>query len=379
MKRPTTPLVSAAITAVAAVTVSMSSSAGHAATNPPPVVDSESSPDVGFSDRGATSYTFTITYRDDAAIDASTIDVDDVAVSGVATTLLVVSAEASSTTNTTPLTAVYTVRPPGGSWDAADDGTYTIALSGNQVGDVGSPQAFVSADSALGSFTVSVSDGPIENGQVSLRDGVLLIVGTGEGDRVHVVSAGPNLKVVASFLNDAQPEFELQEVDSIVAQLREGGDHITISDNLQVPATVLGGPGNDRLVGGSGSSVLVGNAGDDFLLGGGGHDILIGGDGSDGMVGAAGDDLLIGGTTDHDANGDDLQRLRAEWSSDQGYSDRVSIIRTGGGSLGGTALNDVTVHDDLDVDRLTGAADRDWFFSGVGDRVTDRSSDEEQD
>src|SRR5439155_19397108 len=33
----------------------------------------------------------------------------------------------------TPRTATYRFTPPGGSWDVADDGTYTVAIEPNQV------------------------------------------------------------------------------------------------------------------------------------------------------------------------------------------------------------------------------------------------------
>ena len=67
------------------------------------------------------------------------------------------SAVESTGTNGTPRTGVYTVTPPGGSWDSGDNGTYTIGMVGNQVSDDGTPQLFVPADTSLTTFEVSIN------------------------------------------------------------------------------------------------------------------------------------------------------------------------------------------------------------------------------
>ena len=63
-----------------------------------------------------------------------------------------------STSNGTPRTATYTVAAPGGTWDAADNGSYTVALDANEVFDVaGNP---VAANGSLAGFTVSIGSAP---------------------------------------------------------------------------------------------------------------------------------------------------------------------------------------------------------------------------
>jgi Ca2+-binding RTX toxin-like protein len=83
-----------------------------------------------------------------------------------------------------------------------------------------------------------------------------------------------------------------------------GDDTITLSATVPVPATLRGGPGEDRLsggagadklVGGPGNDTLVGRGGDDSLFGGAGEDNLSGGPGADHLYGGAGTDLLNGG------------------------------------------------------------------------------------
>ncbi len=75
-----------------------------------------------------------------------------------------------------------------------------------------------------------------------------------------------------------------------------GDDTITLAATVPVPATLRGGPGDDRLTGGAGPDKLVGGPGNDRLLGGSGNDSLFGGSGEDQLSGGTGDDRLLGGS-----------------------------------------------------------------------------------
>lgn len=75
-----------------------------------------------------------------------------------------------------------------------------------------------------------------------------------------------------------------------------GDDTISFAASVSVPATLRGGPGDDRLLGGSGNDKLVGGPGDDHLGGRGGNDSLFGGPGEDQLSGGPGDDRLLGGS-----------------------------------------------------------------------------------
>ena len=77
-----------------------------------------------------------------------------------------------------------------------------------------------------------------------------------------------------------------------------GDDTIVFSPTVPVPATLKGGPGNDKLIGGAGDDKLNGGPGDDVLGGRGGNDSLYGGPGDDHLYGGAGDDKLFGGPDD---------------------------------------------------------------------------------
>ena len=87
---------------------------------------------------GATQYQVTVIYADSTAVDVTTVGQDDITVTGpgaATTPLTVTGAVATPSTNAASVTVVYTVTPPGGTWDAADNGTYTVTLPANAVRD----------------------------------------------------------------------------------------------------------------------------------------------------------------------------------------------------------------------------------------------------
>jgi len=88
-------------------------------------------PDVIFTGLGDTSYSFTIEYSDVGGIDVSTIGPCDITVNGISGPI------ADSPIDGSPITGTYTVTPPGGSWDATDDGTYTMGIVGGEAFDLG--------------------------------------------------------------------------------------------------------------------------------------------------------------------------------------------------------------------------------------------------
>lgn len=104
---------------------------------------------------GSTSYSFMVRYADDGAIDVGTLDNNDVRVTGpggfnVAAAFVSVDVN----TNGTPRIATYSIVPPGGSWDLADNGTYNVVMQAFQVFD-GLGHSI--APGNIGSFTVMVA------------------------------------------------------------------------------------------------------------------------------------------------------------------------------------------------------------------------------
>ncbi len=104
---------------------------------------------------GQTNYTFTVTYSDDVAVDVTTIDSNDLQVTGPnGYDQLARFVSLNTTENGTPRTATYAVVPPGGGvWSQAHNGAYTVLMRANQVGNTRG--AFVAAGE-LGSFKIAV-------------------------------------------------------------------------------------------------------------------------------------------------------------------------------------------------------------------------------
>jgi Ca2+-binding RTX toxin-like protein len=98
-----------------------------------------------------------------------------------------------------------------------------------------------------------------------------------------------------------------------------GEDSVVISSKVQVPATLRGGPDEDRLRGAGAADKLVGGPGDDVLLGHGGSDWLFGGSGDDRLFGGTGEDRLEGGPgTDYLQGGPGADAVKAGPSDQAG-------------------------------------------------------------
>jgi len=101
-------------------------------------------------------HTVTVTYTDETAIAHLTTGTGDIRVTGPngydrPGTLL----DYNPKVNTSPIVVDYQIPPPGGSWDAADNGMYTVWMQADEVEDTaGNP---VLAGS-IGSFTVTVDN-----------------------------------------------------------------------------------------------------------------------------------------------------------------------------------------------------------------------------
>src|SRR5205085_10086003 len=85
---------------------------------------------------GATSYTVTVTFTDDTAVNVSSIGLSDVTVTNPFGAKYTPSAfKVDVATNGTPRVATYTLTPPGGTWDSTDAGVYTISVNAGEVTD----------------------------------------------------------------------------------------------------------------------------------------------------------------------------------------------------------------------------------------------------
>ena len=105
----------------------------------------------GVSERGGQAYEFRVVYTDD--IEMGSVDQAGAVVvrgpNGYAQAAAVKSVEGAGATRV----VTYSITPPGGSWDAGDNGTYTVALQGGMVADAAGNAA---AAGDLGTFAVGI-------------------------------------------------------------------------------------------------------------------------------------------------------------------------------------------------------------------------------
>lgn len=102
---------------------------------------------------GGQLYSFSVTYADDTDVDLTTLGNGNIVVTGpnsFSEAASLISVDQSS--NSPSVTASYSLIPPGGSWDANANGTYTVSVQAGQVGDIAGNDI---AAGALGAFSVS--------------------------------------------------------------------------------------------------------------------------------------------------------------------------------------------------------------------------------
>ncbi len=106
------------------------------------------------------AHKFTVTYTDNVGVKASTIGQGDIVVAGPkgyrATATWV--KPSSLPGNAASIAAAYTIAAPGGSWDKADNGVYTVTLQYRQISDLaGNSIATPKSGLVLGTFRVGIA------------------------------------------------------------------------------------------------------------------------------------------------------------------------------------------------------------------------------
>ena len=88
--------------------------------------------------------------------------------------------------------------------------------------------------------------------------GTLSVVGTGHGDSIVVKFNGSHVQAI---LNGQTKSFNKNDVKRIWSEAFGGNDRISNQTNL--PSTLIGDGGNDSLIAGSGNDSLDGGSGND--------------------------------------------------------------------------------------------------------------------
>jgi hypothetical protein len=104
---------------------------------------------------GSPSHSCSVTYTDDTAVKLSSLNSSNLLVTGPnGFSNLVEFIGADLPLDGSPMTGSYSIPAPGGIWDAADNGTYTLTLFAGAVEDTLNN---VTPQTVLGSFDVSIS------------------------------------------------------------------------------------------------------------------------------------------------------------------------------------------------------------------------------
>ena len=138
---------------------------------------------------GGSSQTITVQYSDNVAVNASDIGVGDISVNGPGGSLPVTYLSRTSNSDGTPITGTYQVTAPGGTWDSADNGTYSILVNSSQVSDTS--DNFVSGGT-VGSFTVNV---PVASPTDTIRP-------TASGSASNITSGGGSSQTITVQYSD---------------------------------------------------------------------------------------------------------------------------------------------------------------------------------
>jgi hypothetical protein len=129
-------------------------------TPPPPTTPDDSSKPTaalaatGRTASGTSSHQIKVTYVDDVAVQVNSIGNTDLTVTGPnGYTQAATLAKLDYTTNGKVRVATYNVAAPGGSWEASDDGTYTVKM--NTIGVRDTDANYVAAGT-LGTFNADI-------------------------------------------------------------------------------------------------------------------------------------------------------------------------------------------------------------------------------
>ncbi|WP_149752902.1 calcium-binding protein [Rubripirellula obstinata] len=214
-------------------------------------------------------------------------------------------------------------------------------------------------------------------------DGVLDISGDADANRVWVAQVSDQRLRVS--IDGRHNDFDVAEVNLLRVQAGGGDDVVRIARNVDLPAQVFGGAGDDVLQAGSGPSWVQGGDGNDrlqggagvnILFGGAGHDRIFGGPANDYLIGGAGNDQLNGGAGDDWIFGDGTNSLPTDVTDPLAYARQYGHTNRGDDVINGGAGNDV-VHGGRGNDHIRGGAGNDILFGGKGnDRIQGNLGDD---
>jgi len=182
---------------------------------------------------GGTSYTFEVIYTDDTAVKASSIDLNDLTITGPGG-VTITTGKADVLVDGTPRIGIYTITPPGGTWDPADNGTYIVRSVAGQVTDTSSNgitagiigqfkvatiQVTNTNDSGPGSLRQAIIDA---NKSAGVRETIGFAIGTGTVT-IQPTSPLPTITDPVILDGTTQPGFGGKPIVEIAGNLAGAG------------------------------------------------------------------------------------------------------------------------------------------------------------
>ncbi len=163
--------------------------------------------------------------------------------------------------------------------------------------------------------------------------GHLLVNGTDGADSIRFDQVGDQVVV---HRNGVDTKVPFANVKLIVVFPSAGGDVITLS--FAMPASLIGGSGNDTITASAGDVTIYGMTGNDKIFCGAGHHVIDGGRGNDRIVTGSGRDSIDGG------DGADVISTGAGSDTISGGDGNDSITCRGGNDRIYTGNGNDTVH-----------------------------------
>jgi Ca2+-binding RTX toxin-like protein len=156
-------------------------------------------------------------------------------------------------------TATYQITAPGGFFDGADNGRYTVWQQRGEVLDTNNNAA---PAKSLGAFNVNTPLATL------LPNGTYILNGTPGHDVISLSLSGQTL---VGRVNNFIYTFNYKQVKRIFVSGLDGNDRIALARDVAA-GVIDGGAGNDTLRGGNGSDTFRGGPGADNISGGKGTD-----------------------------------------------------------------------------------------------------------
>lgn len=229
---------------------------------------------------------FDVRFVDNSALLASTIDGNEIQVTGpggFSTIASLVGKDRQSNSNV--ITATYRIPGRGDDWDSGDNGIYSVLALANQVQDITGTSL---PARLLGTFQVNIPIFEIVDSPFDVLN-ELVITGTDRADTITITQSGSQFLVTRN--GSAITSGSVNHLRRIRVAGAGGSDNIS-AIHLTVPVVANGGTGNDRITGGDADDILRGGSGDDQLFGELGNDALFGENGSDTLDGGRGVNTL---------------------------------------------------------------------------------------